>query len=510
MNNPGCLGLASSSIVPTKRYNEYTSKVFREFVSSVRGRKKTAEEIEQGILQSENWPLMPKHEKLVKKTIAYAQNNEDKLPKLGRRLRRRAQKGIRSNDVEYTCVSVLLFMNLMDTVNSDVDIHSYIQSLLEVTSQLLRSKNLCLRYQGVRLFKKALEQKVFANHHQGTVLFGCILEPCPMVVEAVEACRREVIASNSDLPSNRKKIHMKAMGTGVACLESLLQMATKFRLGLQKEALLLKSVSGLVGDTIIMENAEGGALPFVQDDGLQAALLSLQKSFFRSFVNPSMAEAMTKHLVCHFEGAGVWTPRESLEGVLSSTIASLVATGMDLSYFFKHLYVGFQDLDGSSFYTACAVVECFIGYQREHKSIPLMCSLLKQVLSLKAFCLEDPACQQEGDAAYEKTVASLSEMFNHHGKSDDIRMQVRCTLQEWQIQHGGEEEAPKQVMESVVDDLMEIGISVNLPPFDSVIQQLIEEKDATTFECPHATPFEWKSLLEEMLVDLASAEVHLV
>ena len=503
MNAPffGCCGWAASSIVPTKRYKTYTAQIFQDF-SKLSGFDRVDGESVALLLEDEDWPLTLKHASLVKKTVEYAKFNQDKLPKLGRKLRARAQKGLRTNDTKYTSVAVVLMKKVVRETNTAVQMDYYLDYFLEVVAQLLGSRNNVLHYQGVSLLNLILRQPLFSEDTSGVVHFRKVVEFCDAMKSLVLDYRLAKHLCGGAQKSEDSSLLV--ISSCYACLGLLLKLASKFKLNLPQEDDLLdfcvEVVATQAGDVDFDGGLATALRAFEVRHSMPKSLEALSSSLLGMYSHAGTARRISGCLLDKLSARSELSSRESVEAILLPLGDRVAVSGGSATLFYASLLEACRGLYRKDLVQASNLVLFVLQGVAEDrlacKDIGGRARALEQWLSLRAVPSAD-----EGEEGLRR--GALEELEGHMRDLPGGKLDLVRVLENW----SNREEVQGRPLDVIIRDLGERGVVLKFKPCTLGVT-LVALKDIPAQQTdPHVCPYENQVMLEEALLALGSGVI---
>ncbi len=501
-------GLASSSIVPTKRYNEYTKKIFREL-----GQDPPGDSAEDGILGSTSWPLTQQHEKLVGKTIEYAKYNEERIPKLARRLKARVLRGIQRKDVRYASAAVVILLRILEVADHPTAITFYLTYLLDVCKALIRAQhNPCFVYQGIRLLKELLNKPHFQTWHSGVINFEEVVAVGPALMDNITDAQIFLSIDGDRVRGAGKEICLLTLGNAIKCVSRILKMSARFKLGLPSEAPLLKFASKLIVTEVFLGQESATLTPLSEyeaDKGVEGSVASLVDSFCTFGKDETTAKLALKHIIADFDSRDIWSEKDLLHRALFSLRESIEGAEGAL----VHLYSAFIEhthfLLQSNFESAKNVIEFFTTPEFKAMYNPhvaavksdafyLLFALFKQWLVLRGGVMEvrpedaEPLCVMIMGAIRDGLIAC--------SKDPRTEIEVMRAIEEVRVFRDTTDANLSGAMQELAEAGIRFALHENLTSFETVAKS----GTSVEFEKVKVAPYECQSMLEEIVLQLST------
>ena len=498
MNAPffGCCGWAASSIVPTKRYKTYTKQLFDEF-SRVNTLQIDSESLEEDILQDEDWPLTLKHASLVKKTIEYVKFNPDKLPKMGRKLRARAQKGLRSGDVIYTCVAVVLMKKVVKEANSAVQMDYYLSYFLEVIGLLLHSQHNILRYQAVCLLKLILEQPLFCTDTSGIIHYEKVF----LFSEIIQELTKEYYLNFLLNKEKKNDTNLLLISHCQMCLSYLLNLAKKFKLNLVEEDNLLRYCSGLVGSRILKDEHNFSQLleNFETEHSFPLSWSALATSLMSLFSEVNTANRLSEQMIEDFLKSNAFCSPESVDEVLSGLSKQVLESKGKVTYLYETLMDECTKLYSVDVVQGCNLIQYLISNKPKHDlHFDVSAKAFQQWLYLNSEIVHD-----DDKELRDTTLLALQRKFTSSTSGDGYKLKLLCVLEDWSIRTKIQEEK----LEKTLKELEEIGFKLEYKQCSLGVSKVVLKDNPMQLKDPNICPYERQIMLEEMLLALGSGSI---
>ncbi|QDZ17783.1 hypothetical protein HOP50_01g02910 [Chloropicon primus] len=500
MNTPffGCCGWAASSIVPTKRYKTYTAAIFEDF-SQLSGFSKIDRESVESLLRDENWPLTLKHASLVKKTVEYVKFNHDKLPKLGRKLRARALKGLHKKDTKYTSVAVVLMKKVVEETNSAVQMNYYIEYFLEVIAQLLVSHSNVFHYQAVSLLNLILRQPLFVENNSGVIHFQKVLGFCG-AIKALEIDYHILGQIGGDSAS--KDCSALVISNCFLCFGYLLKLANKFKLNLPEEDVLLDFCSDLVLSKIMADDAGKELIRSLEDfenrQSLPRSYPMLSESLLSLFSEVNSAKTLSGLLLDKLLKKGAFCSGELLQSILLGLEKEIESFGGTISYLYETFMEACTALYAKDLVQACNLVTfLFSSRILGFLDVDVESKAFEQWLYLRSVEVEE-----EDQGGRGSTLKDLEARFARSERGERRMLRFLCVLENWAMG----EDVGDESMKSTLKELEERGLALGYKECSLSVSR-VALKDPTDYKDPNICPYESQIMLEEMLLALGSGTI---
>ena len=507
MNAPffGCCGWAASSIVPTKRYKTYTKQVFADF-TNLSGFNKADDEVLASILEDEDWPLTLKHASVVKKTVEYAKYNDDKLSKLGRKLRARAQKGLRSNDVVYTSVALVLMKKVVKETNSAVQMNYYLGYFLEVIDLLLASSSTILHYQGISLLNLILQQPLFTENGSGIIHFSKVLVFC----DAVKSLEQDYLLTCLLEGQKGNESSFLLLSQCYACLSHLLQLVNKFRLGLPQEGTLLGFCSEIVGKRVMVDQVEASVhkslVDFETKAGIPQSYAMLSLAFFALFSKSNASERVGDFLLENLLKRNAFSSQESIQSILSEIEDALTTSeGGGEAYFHETLLEALTRMFSKDFTQATNIL--FFLFASDSGS-SIVRGKPKEEAGAMAFrqwlhLRMAPTREEAEEEVKARALRELEGAFSSCKREERYLLRLLCVMETWCTR----ENISSEDLEGVLRDLDGMGCTINYNVCTLGVNQVKLKDQPLEYNDPNVCPYESQIMLEEMLLALGSGNI---
>mmetsp|Transcript_9415 Transcript_9415/g.23433 ORF Transcript_9415/g.23433 Transcript_9415/m.23433 type:complete len:524 (-) Transcript_9415:1217-2788(-) len=523
MNTPffGCCGWAASSIVPTKRYKIYTKQLFEDFSVAGSGGSLSwnalTERVEREgvgfILDREDWPLTLKHASLVSKTIDYVKFNHEKLPKLGRKLMRRAEKGLSKRDVEYTSVAVVLMKKVVREANSAVQMDYYLPYFLDVIQLLLRSGNSILNYQGLSLLKLILEQPLFSLDNSGIIHHKRIIGFCESVKNIEDEYHLNFLL-HSDKESGGSNMSLLLLNHCYLCLSHLLDMASRFKLKLKEEEKLLSFCADTVGKIVVQNDADesvAAALGNFERENFPNCPSSTQlifDSLFGHFTEMDSSTRVLRHIMENLVKKSVFSSPESVEEIVRE-LSRRVGESKGETLFFNEALMEFcAELYGQDLSQASNIALFMLsgeGKDLLDSGLQVSTVAFQQWLHLQLVATQEESDKELKASTLMELESSFASSFASacSGSNEKATLKFLCAIENWCTR----EKVTSTKLESVLKQLEDMGCQIDYALCSLNVTKVMLKNTSSQGRIPHICPYESQVMIEEMLLALGSGQI---
>ena len=495
MNAPffGCCGWAASSIVPTKRYKSYTRQLFDDF-SHLESHE--SESI-ACILKDEDWPLDLKHTSLVKKTVEYVKYNNDKLPKLVRKLLARAKRGINRRDVKYTSVAVVLLKKIAREANTAVQMHYYLKCFVELIELLLHSYSSVNNYQGLSLLNLVLEQPPFGLDNSGVIHYEQVFR----FFEVVKSLESEYKVRFQLHPDKRRQTNLLIVRNCYLYLGHLLGLAHRFKAHLPEEDALLGFCSETIGQNLLKEEEEmllKALRDFEDEFSLPKSYATMSDSFFGIFSEVNTAKKVSKNLIDNFLKNNAFSRQDSVESVVTTLANRISDSKGDVGYFNETLLESCSRLYSLDLVQANQLAHFIFSRQGIDLSLDESARAFEQWLYLQLALVHEDDKELKA-----QTARDLELKFTSSDKNSKIMLRYLCALENW----CSSEKISNKKLESVLEELKELGVELDYNVFTFDITRIVLKEKPIQHKDLTVCPYESQIMLEEMLLALGSGTI---